>query len=362
MSFPPSFNLFRFTKRCNIRRVCICRPRGLSRERALLVEDALRSDRTPFLDSMTVVEALAKLHQGRVLAGGSPKRRSCRVARSGDGAAIERSRRGRPFRPQAGRSSLRIGFQRFHYAETLPHVHMDHSLDTAQRRMANGRTNVLPVIHRTNIRLLNGVLAMEDIQSAYGIEQSEEHTEPDQTKGMSAKLLLRMVAVTLSVLVLIGVVTRAYKNEHSQRAAKAYQEGVSLQSQGRAEEAVEQFRAALSSSPDNREYRLGLGSALVQAQHPEEASLYLNAVLKTDPDNGPANLGMARITAGEGTLAQVTAAYHKAIFGVWPKAREQEHQEVSLELADYLFKQGAQAEAALELSRDWRNGRRLRSQ
>jgi tetratricopeptide (TPR) repeat protein len=76
----------------------------------------------------------------------------------------------------------------------------------------------------------------------------------------------------------------------------------------------------------------------------------LNAVLKTDPDNGPANLGMARITAGEGTLAQVTAAYHKAIFGVWPKAREQEHQEVSLELADYLFKQGAQADAALELS------------
>ncbi len=324
---------------------------GLSRERALLVEDALRSDRIPFPDSMTVVEALAKL---------PPKATSWPVV-CPDGVHAElrglvsvqqlrEAVEGGNSERKLGEVLSELGSNDSITTGSFFHVHLDHSLDTAQRRMANGRTNVLPVIHRTNIRRLTGVLAMEDIQSAYGIEQAEPQPEPDQTKGMSAKLLLRMVAVTLSVLVLIGVVTRAYKNEHIQRAAKAYQEGMALESQGRAEEAIEQFRAALSSSPDNREYRLALGSALVQAQHPEEASLYLNAVLKTDPENGPANLGMARITAGEGNLAQTTAAYHKAIFGVWPKAREQEHQEASLELADYLFKQGAQAESALELS------------
>jgi tetratricopeptide (TPR) repeat protein len=88
---------------------------------------------------------------------------------------------------------------------------------------------------------------------------------------------------------------------------------------------------------------------LVQGEHFDEASLYLNGILKSDPDNGPANLEMARVTAKEGTLAQTSANYHKAIFGVWPKGREQDRQEAELELADYLFAHGAQAEAALEL-------------
>ena len=58
---------------------------------------------------------------------------------------------------------------------------------------------------------------------------------------------------------------------------------------------------------------------------------------------------MGRVQARDGTLAQATASYHKAMSGVWPKRREQERQEVPLELADYLFAHGAQAQAALEL-------------
>jgi tetratricopeptide (TPR) repeat protein len=243
-----------------------------------------------------------------------------------------------------------LGSREPNTAENFPHVHLDHSLDTAQRRMASSRSNVLPVIHRTNIRRLNGVLAMEDIQSAYGIVHTELSSQPAPAKALSGVLLLRMVAVTLAVLILIGVVTRAYMNRRMERAANAYKEGVSLQAQGQWNDAIERFRSALSSSPANQDYRLALGSTLVQAGHPEEAALYLATVLRADPANGPANLGMARIAAMDGTRAQVTAAYHKAIFGVWPRAREPEHQEVTMELADYLLKQGAPAEAALELS------------
>jgi CIC family chloride channel protein len=324
---------------------------GLSRERALLVEDALRSDRIAFPDSMTVVEALAKLHPNApfwpvVRSAGMYDELHGLVSVRQLREAVEGGHSGR----RLGEVLSGLGSNDSITAENFPHVHLDHSLDTAQRRMANNRTNVLPVMHRTNIRRLTGVLAMEDIQSAYGIEQTGPSPEPNPAKALSGMLLLRMVAVTLLVLILIGVVTRAYKNEHTKRAASAYREGVALEAQGREDDAIEWFRTALSSGPDDKEYRLALGSALVQAGHLEEASLYLNAILKADPDNGPANLGIARIAVGGGTVVQATAAYHKAIFGVWPRAREQEHQEVTLELADYLFKQGAQAEAALELS------------
>lgn len=324
---------------------------GLSRERALLVEDALRSDRAAFPGSMTVVEALAKLDPG---AASWPVLRTDSVHDDElHGLVTVRQLREAV---EGGRSEHRLAnileglsSNDSITAENFPHVHLDHSLDTAQRRMANSRTNVLPVINRTNIRRLTGVLAMEDIQRAYGLGDEESDTDPGRAKAPSGMLLFRMAAVTVAVLVLIGVVTHVYKNERTRRAGTAYQSSVALLSQGRTDEAIEQLRSALSNNPENKDYRLALGSALLQAGQLDEASLYLYAVLKVDPENGPANLGVARIWAQEGSVAPATASYHKAIFGVWPRTREQERPAVVLELADYLYKHGAQAEAALEL-------------
>jgi chloride channel protein, CIC family len=326
-------------------------PTGHSKERALLVEDALRADRLPFPDSMTVVEALAKLES---------KADSWPVIRL-DGANDDELQglvTVRQLREsvESGHSDRKLG-EVIHgtddkdpiHLRHFPHVHMDHSLDTAQRRMANGRTNVLPVINRTNIRRITGVLLMEDIQRAYGIELSEPKPEPEQGRMPAGMTLLRMVAVTLGVLILIGMVTRVYQNERTSRAATAYQAGIALVAQGSIDEAIERFRTALSTTPNNKEYRLALGSALVQGEHFDEASLYLSGVLKSDPDNGPANLEMARAEAKNATLAQTAASYRKAVFGVWTKGREPDREQVVVELADYLFAHGAQAEAALEL-------------
>jgi CIC family chloride channel protein len=326
-------------------------PTGHSKERALLVEDALRADRLPFPDSMTVVEALAKLES---------KADSWPVIRL-DGANDDELQglvtvRQLSEAVETGHSDRKLadvvhstGGKDPDHLRHFPHVHMDHSLDTAQRRMANGRTNVLPVINRTNIRRITGVLLMEDIQRAYGVELTEPKPETEQGRLPAGMTLLRMVAVTVAVLILIGLVSRTYQNERIQRAATAYQAGMALVTQGSTDEAIERFRTALSTTPNNKEYRLALGSALVQGEHFEEASLYLNGILKSDPDNGPANLEMARVNAKQGALPQTSASYHKAIFGVWPKGGERERQEAVLELADYLFAHGAQAEAALEL-------------
>jgi|SRR5579863_4149196 len=65
-------------------------------------------------------------------------------------------------------------------AETLPHLHPDHSLSLALERMGTSGLNVLPVVSRANVRQLIGIVILDDILAAYGVvkrggqmEQSE---------------------------------------------------------------------------------------------------------------------------------------------------------------------------------------------
>lgn len=54
----------------------------------------------------------------------------------------------------------------------LPHVHPDHSLSVALERMGVMRYNVLPVVSRSNIRHLLGVVTLEDILQAFGVARN----------------------------------------------------------------------------------------------------------------------------------------------------------------------------------------------
>jgi chloride channel protein, CIC family len=49
----------------------------------------------------------------------------------------------------------------------FPHVHIDHTIDTALRRMAQAGLDALPVVSRTNVRDLKGVISFDDIMAAY---------------------------------------------------------------------------------------------------------------------------------------------------------------------------------------------------
>jgi chloride channel protein, CIC family len=57
-------------------------------------------------------------------------------------------------------------------ALALPHVHPDHSLTLALERMGALRHTVLPVVSRSNIRHLLGVVTLEDVLKAYGVDRS----------------------------------------------------------------------------------------------------------------------------------------------------------------------------------------------
>jgi CIC family chloride channel protein len=52
----------------------------------------------------------------------------------------------------------------------IPHVHPDHALSLALERMGARGLHVLPVVSRADVRQLLGVVVLDDILAAYGVE------------------------------------------------------------------------------------------------------------------------------------------------------------------------------------------------
>jgi CIC family chloride channel protein len=232
-------------------------------------------------------------------------------------------------------------------SDNYPHLHMDHPLDMALRRMAHSKLNVLPVVGRADLRDLKGVVSLNGILEAYGVagEKGEAHAMPEEVRA-SSRLVPGVIAAGLAVLLVIGFLNYYYRSARSARADEYYKIGNALLQQDRDDEAVQQFRDALSVAPGNAQYRLALGLALAKANQPVEASVYLNGLLKRDPENALANLGEARIAAAQGKIADATKFYRRAIDGSWPAGQEKSRLQARFELASLLEKSGQLRDAA----------------
>ena len=75
-------------------------------------------------------------------------------------------------------------------AEDFPHLHVDHSLDIAMRRLAESGLKVLPVVSRTNVRDLKGTISLENVLAAYAMGHVEQEAEPVLPKGKPDKIKL----------------------------------------------------------------------------------------------------------------------------------------------------------------------------
>jgi tetratricopeptide (TPR) repeat protein/CBS domain-containing protein len=235
--------------------------------------------------------------------------------------------------------------------QNFPHVYVDQPLDAALRHMAQARLNVLPVVSRTNLRNLRGEVSLSGILRAYGVTDAEKAVpEPAHSvTRRSGAFLPGLIAATLGALLLVGFLNYYYRSERAARADRYFKAGNDLVLHDRNQEAVEQFRDALSVSPDNREYRLALGLTLVNTGRLEEASVYLEEVLRRDPTNGRANLGLARIAAQQERTADAVTCYHRAIYGSWSANREADRIQARFELAAFLQKTGSRTQATAEL-------------
>ena len=65
-----------------------------------------------------------------------------------------------------------------------------------------------------------------------------------------------VIAAGLAVVLVIGFLNYYYRSARSQRAEASYTAGNELLLQDRDDEAVQQFRDALSGAPGNEQYRL----------------------------------------------------------------------------------------------------------
>jgi tetratricopeptide (TPR) repeat protein len=220
----------------------------------------------------------------------------------------------------------------------------------ALRRMAQSKLNVLPVVGRADIRDLKGVVSLSNILQAYGVtgEKVEAQTARQEI-GSSRRLVPGVIAAGLAVVLVIGFLNYYYRSARSERAEEYYKTGNELLQQDRDDEAVQQFRDALSAAPGNQQYRLALGLGLAKGNHPAEASAYLNALLKRDPENVLANLGQARIAAAQSKTADAVKFYRRAIDGSWPPGQGKTRLQTRFELASLLEKTGQKTQAVAEL-------------
>ena len=233
--------------------------------------------------------------------------------------------------------------------ENFPHLHADHTLDDAMRRIARQDLPALPVVSRANVRELKGTVSLDDILAVYRIgKQSPEPVFTGTPAGWRISPLAGTAAGLLALLALLAFLNYSYRSGRAARAQQSFTAGRALAGSGRFDEAVEQFRNALSISPD-MERRLALGLALEQGGHLSEGAVYLNEVVRERPGNAPAHLALARIDAQKGNIEEAVTHYRRAIDGAWPQNALDNRMEARIELTDMLNKAGQRSRAQAEL-------------
>jgi chloride channel protein, CIC family len=230
--------------------------------------------------------------------------------------------------------------------EKFPHLHPDHPLDTAMHRMAQSGLTVLPVVSRSDLRQLVGVISLDDALSAYKTEAAPE-VASGPPRGSVALLggVLALIGLALFLAIFVGYF---YRSHRIARAARASEEGAQLISEKRYQEAVEKLRTALSIS-HTPEDRLALATALLNSGNLNEAEIYFREYVRQFPGSGQAHLGLARIAAQNGKTQDAIGFYRQAIDGNWPDRTQNEPARIRLEFIDYLARTGHKGQIQAEL-------------
>jgi tetratricopeptide (TPR) repeat protein len=194
--------------------------------------------------------------------------------------------------------------------ESFPHLHPDHTLEFALRRIAASGLPELPVVNRVNVGMVLGSVSVEDAMAAYRRDSAVEGTV-ESVSAVPMRLIMRAGAALVAVVLLAGFLNYFFRGERTARAQSYFAAGNRLAAANRYEEAIEQYRNALSVS-HSVEHRQALGMALLKAGHWGEAAIYLKRVLRDRPQSAVvySALGEAQLHMGDSTAAR--ESFHKA--------------------------------------------------
>jgi CIC family chloride channel protein len=228
-------------------------------------------------------------------------------------------------------------------------LYPDDSFDTALTRLAAAQVGTLPVVSRSDVQTLLGMVSVDDILEAYGRSPGEQRGADLPPASPSLRRLVGGLAVaTTGVLLLVGGLGYYYREARVANGQQALAQGRQLLGQARVQEAIQEFRVALAATQSN-DARLMLGEALLRADRASEATVYFREVLRDDATNANANLGLARAAAKQGSSGDAVLYYNRAIVGTWPDEGARHRVEVRFELTDLLAATGARNQAIAQL-------------
>jgi CIC family chloride channel protein len=172
--------------------------------------------------------------------------------------------------------------------EHFPHVHPDHPVDVALRRIAESGLPALSVVSREDVRRVLGTISVDDILAAYRTPHTQA-VVPETT--VPSRLVLRVLAAVAAVVFVAGLLNYFYRGERAARAEQHFVVGNRLMSEHRYDDAISEYRSALSIS-HNADHRLALGLALLKSGNAGEASIYLRQVLRDRPNDPTARTAL----------------------------------------------------------------------
>jgi chloride channel protein, CIC family len=56
----------------------------------------------------------------------------------------------------------------------FPHVHADQGIDLALERMGANQIDILPVVSRADIHIMEGVVTLSDVLESYGVSRHDQ--------------------------------------------------------------------------------------------------------------------------------------------------------------------------------------------
>ncbi len=177
-------------------------------------------------------------------------------------------------------------------------------------------------------------------------------TLPKLVPRSAPVILLILTVGAISGFAAVGHLVARYNANQQARGRKLYAYGVAAAEAGRYDDAIEDFRAALTCDPANSQYQLSLARALRDSNDPrrlDEAESYLLALWQRAPQDAAVNLALARVAAHRGSIEDATRYYHNAMYGVWNSDPDSNRNKARIELIQFLLKKNALAQADSEL-------------
>jgi tetratricopeptide (TPR) repeat protein len=162
--------------------------------------------------------------------------------------------------------------------------------------------------------------------------------------------ILILFGALLVLVPFVGVLVRAYNHQEQALAKDWAERGKEDLRNGKAEEALVDFRTSMVYAHDDSAVRLQYAQALIASHRLDEAWTYLRTLWVDEPGDARLNLQLARLAARLGRDSEAVDYYHNAILGAWQENPAQSRISTRIELIEFLLGHGRNNDAVTQLN------------